>query len=432
MITNEKKTCRINTYSKQVANGYSPTNFQNNMQLPVHRWYRYITGFSAQWAGSIIKKEKKNNRTHILDPFAGSGTTLIEAELNGVESIGIEAHPFVFRMAQAKLLWREDFCRLRHFADEVLGEAKNIEPDISSYSELIHRCYPVETLKRLDKLKQAWMKKNNNTPESILTWFALVSILRKCSPVGTASWQYIQPKKVKSYSDEPYITFDTMVTNMFIDMAKLRNKRSCPKANLIQGDARQLQDISEGWADLVITSPPYINNYDYADATRLEMTFLGEIETWSDLRDKVRMNLVRSCTQHVSPISEKTFSILESQTLDPIRDEMIKIVEELESEKRKHVGKKQYPTMIAAYFKDMAEVWKMLRKYTSDDALVSFVIGDSAPYGIYVPVDEWLGELALSAGFSSYYFEKVRDRNIKWKNRKHNIPLKEGYLWVHG
>jgi hypothetical protein len=47
-------------------------------------------------------------------------------------------------------------------------------------------------------------------------------------------------------------------------------------------------------------------------------------------------------------------------------------------------------------------------------------------------VDVWLGELAVAAGFKSYSFEKIRDRNIKWKNRKHRVPLKEGRLWIEG
>ena len=51
-------------------------------------------------------------------------------------------------------------------------------------------------------------------------------------------------------------------------------------------------------------------------------------------------------------------------------------------------------------------------------------------YGVYVPVDDWLGKLAISAGFKNYHFEKLRDRNTKWKNRKHQVPLKEGRLWI--
>ena len=60
------------------------------------------------------------------------------------------------------------------------------------------------------------------------------------------------------------------------------------------------------------------------------------------------------------------------------------------------------------------------------------MIGDSAPYGVYLEVDTWLGKLPVFAGFKSFSFEEIRDRNIKWKNRKHGIPLKEGRLWIEG
>lgn len=59
-------------------------------------------------------------------------------------------------------------------------------------------------------------------------------------------------------------------------------------------------------------------------------------------------------------------------------------------------------------------------------------MGDSAPYGVHVPVERWLGELAIAAGFEDYSFEKTRDRNVKWENRKHKVPLHEGCLWVKG
>ena len=97
---------------------------------------------------------------------------------------------------------------------------------------------------------------------------------------------------------------------------------------------------------------------------------------------------------------------------------------------RSHGGKKAYDDMIVAYFADLAQVWKALDRVCTADAEVCFVIGDSAPYGVYVPVEKWLGTLAIAAGFGSWRFEKVRDRNLKWKNRKHRVPLKEGRLWV--
>lgn len=88
--------------------------------------------------------------------------------------------------------------------------------------------------------------------------------------------------------------------------------------------------------------------------------------------------------------------------------------------------------MIAAYFLDLAKVWENSRKIMSDNSRICFVIGDSAPYGVHVPAERWLGELALASGFKSFEFEWLRDRNVKWKNRTHTVLLHEGRLWLKG
>jgi len=216
------------------------------------------------------------------------------------------------------------------------------------------------------------------------------------------------------------------------DMANRQKSVRGPKARLYQEDARDCSSVPDGWAQLVVTSPPYANNYDYADATRLEMTFFGEVHGWGDLQQVVRTYLVRSCTQHVAGLNGQVKTIINAPHLEPIQKELIPTCEALELERGKHGGKKAYHTMIAAYFSDMAEVWRALRRATCRNCLVCFVVGDSAPYGIYVPVDKWLGTLAVAAGFRRYTFEKTRERNIKWKNRKHRVPLHEGRLWIEG
>lgn len=152
----------------------------------------------------------------------------------------------------------------------------------------------------------------------------------------------------------------------------------------------------------------------------------------ADLQNSVRKFLIRSCTQHVSPIVSTTDEILANEFLVPIAADIAATCGRLLVERETHGGKKNYHTMIAAYFSDMARVWHSLRRVTKPGCLVCFVIGDSAPYGVHVPAEEWFGRLALAAGFRSYSFEKTRDRNLKWKNRKHRVPLHEGRLWVEG
>lgn len=407
--------------------------FNDNLSIPIHNWYRFSPGFSATWCSELIAKEKRNGRQRILDPFAGSGTVLLESGLNQVSGIGLEAHPFIARVARTKLLWSTNISEFSLLSSKILKLAKQSQSNDSiEYPRIIHKCFPDETLFKLDALKRSWLKYKGEDAASELCWLALASILRSCSPAGTAQWQYVLPNKTKKNPKDPFDAFEFKSNSMQEDMALMQSINHSRNVTLFQEDARLCNSVPDHWADLIITSPPYANNYDYADATRLEMSFFGDIDTWGDLQESVRKYLIRSCTQHVAKNANKTNELINSPLLKPIFKEIEAVCSTLEMEKENHGGKKPYHAMIAAYFYDLAQVWKALRRCSSDNSLICFVVGDSAPYGIYAPVDKWLGELAVASGFKAFEFEKTRDRNIKWKNRKHNIPLHEGRLWVYG
>jgi hypothetical protein len=380
----------------------------------------------------LIDQEKENGRINVLDPFAGSGTVLIEAELANLNAMGLESHPFIARIAKAKLFWKESPDNFLSFANGVLQRAKKRKNTEPKFAPLIHKCYPPAILSHLDSLKRSWLAQNDGSAGAELAWLVITSILRECSPVGTAQWQYIQPRKSKARVERPYDAFEAKVSQMYHDMLQMQILPIHRKAKLFQEDAREIISVPDRWADLVITSPPYANNFDYADATRLEMTFWGEVSGWGDLQQKVRKYLIRACTQQVGELNGFGEELLSSPLLTPIHSELKVVFSELVKERLKHGGKKAYHLMIVAYFKDMAQMFVSLRRVTKRDSLLCFVIGDSAPYGIYVPVERWLGQLAVRAGFKSFTFEKLRDRNIKWKNRKHKVPLHEGRLWIKG
>jgi len=406
--------------------------FIDNMQLPVHRWFRYSAGFSAAWARSLIEERKEAGAANIFDPFVGSGTVVLEAMAAGTDAIGIESHPFVQRLAKAKLNWPVNPVDLREHAGRMLDSARSTRGSHAPYASLVTKCFPPETLERLDSIRAAWLDLDDGSNVSELCWLAMVAILRSTSPVGTAPWQYVLPRKSKSQPLEPYNAFERQVEMMVSDIGNWRRFSAGGSGTILGDDAREMESVPEQWADLVVTSPPYANNYDYADATRLEQSFLGEISGWSDLQTATRPHLVRSCTQHVAPNVRETDAILHSECLESIRSEIQRTCAKLAEERQTRGGKKPYHTMIACYFHDLSLTWINLRRVVRAGGEVCFVIGDSAPYGIHVPVERWLGELAVAAGFKEYAFEKLRDRNTKWKNRKHRVKLHEGRLWVKG
>jgi hypothetical protein len=416
----------------EVAQDYSST-FAANMSLPVHKWFRYTAGFSATWVRSLIEQQKIHQRSRVIDPFAGSGTVLLESELAGVESIGLESQPYIYRIAQVKLDWRYPVNKFEQKALELLQHAKNRVRETQIFPKLIESCYERDALNKLSALKLSWNELEHGDQEKRFTWFVITAILRVTSAVATAQWQYVLPAKRKATVLDPFIAFEKKVSEMCYDMEVLqRCFKATVTSELFNEDAREVNSIPHEWGNLVITSPPYANNYDYADATRLEMSFWGDIGGWADLQQYARKHLVRACTQHVSGFAGETDDILRSPILESIAHELVPTYNRLADERLSHGGKKNYHFMIAAYFYDLAMVFHRLRKVTAKDVLMCFVVGDSAPYGIHVPVDKWLGELAISAGFEQYSFEKLRDRNVKWKNRKHRVPLHEGRLWIKG
>lgn len=406
--------------------------FVDNMALPIHRWFRYSAGFAAQWVEDVLAKWSIQSDQVVLDPFVGSGTVLVVCDSLGISSIGVEAHPVVSRICNTKLLWETDPGCVRNFAANVLECAQDLKGGIDGYPELILRSYDQEVLSTLDGLKSAWLNLQDNTPESELIWLALTAILRPTSKAGTAQWQYILPNKTKKNVILPGFAFRQQLEVMIADIRWMQARAKRSLAQVIAGDARAFAESMPQTVDAVITSPPYANNYDYADALRFEMTFWGDVTGWGDIHNAVRKHLIVSSSQHSARERLQAQDLLQSEAVDPIRDELGVVMERLAVEREHHGGKKHYHTMIGAYCRDISLVLRQLRIACKDGAHMCWVIGDSAPYGVYCPIDQWTSQLAIAAGFKQTRFEKLRDRNTKWKNRKHRVPLKEGLLWIEG
>ncbi len=391
---------------------------------------RYSAGFSGAWVQHLIENET-DVEPRVFDPFAGSGTTLIAAEQSGVPSYGVESHPFVARIAEAKLQYRSSPNKFLKLIEQIIQSAKRRTAKIEEYPDLIQRCYSEQALRELDVLRASYEANADSSPASSLAWLTLVSILRRCSNVNTASWQYVLPRKPKKNPASPLAAYAAQAALFHEDML-VAAKTKGPRAKFLNTDARDCPKVPKDFATLVVTSPPYPNNYDYADATRLEMTFFREVQSWGDLQDAVRVHLVRSCSQHVPERKHDLEEILSRTELEPIRAEISDVCNQLAEVRQTKGGKKTYHLMVACYFCDLAQTWTQLRRICDSPSKVCFVVGDSAPYGVYVPVHDWLTRLAESAGFTAQGFEDTRKRNVKWKNRKHRVPLCEGRLWMNG
>ena len=87
------------------TNGFRDSSFSKNKHLPLHRWVPWVAGFSADFVEDAIKSylPTKDSRCWVLDPFAGVGTTLVEAYLSGLNVIGFEINPYAALATKIKL-----------------------------------------------------------------------------------------------------------------------------------------------------------------------------------------------------------------------------------------------------------------------------------------------------------------------------------------
>lgn len=93
-------------------------------------------------------------------------------------------------------------------------------------------------------------------------------------------------------------------------------------------------------------------------------------------------------------------------------------------------GKKSYDILAAGYFNDMLRVLQETYRILEPGASFVMILGDSAPYGVYIPTHTYLGEMAKMVGFADYKVEELRKRGDKWKDnpQRHKVPLQECIL----
>lgn len=417
--------------------------FKDSLRAPIHRWFTYPAGFSHKAVEHSIERFNVAAGQTIYDPFMGSGTTNLVAKTLGINSVGTEAHPFVYRIARAKMNWEVNLNQIQNFiavAEKGLSkkskslQKKNLS---SEFPELILKCYESQTIYDLWALRDL-ASENLSENETKEFFFVVITAMLRGVSVAATGWPYIAPNKKKTTSvDKDVLSEFILLSNQMakdIQAIKVwsRNRYKSSDHLLINGDSRNMQKhIPDASVDHVFTSPPYLNNFDYADRTRLELYFWGEAKNWGEISEKIRTQLMTSATTQINR-SDIRYEILGEFKKDcPKVTEFIEEnVSKLEQIRKTKGGKKSYDLMVAGYFNDIYQIIKDTSRVLKPNTKALFVLGDSAPYGVYIPTDKLIGEIGLSVGFNSYEIEVLRARGDKWKAnpQRHTVPLREGIV----
>ncbi|MEO0250372.1 MAG: DNA methyltransferase [candidate division WOR-3 bacterium] len=277
--------------------------FKDCLSAPVHRWFKYPAGYSYRLIQEKIGEYGLGKNDLVLDPFVGSGTTLIEAMKAGVPSVGVEMHPLVAWVARVKTGWDVSPAKLRAAESDMAGIIDSYRPGYNpdGLPALVRKCYSAENLGKLVFIRERIETIDCTDEIKDFLRLALVDTLRTASTAGTG-WPYIAPTRyhAKTTERDAFAEFRKTLSGMIEDLEKVRSDYpDHARTRVIEGDARHMPEIESESASLAITSPPYLNNYDYADRTRLEMYFMGWAGSWGEITKRVRDKLMIAATTQI-------------------------------------------------------------------------------------------------------------------------------------
>jgi len=406
--------------------------FQANRDLPFYRWLKYKEAFSAEFVRYAIR-ELSGSTGVMLDPFAGIGTALFAARRLGWDTIGIEVLPVGFFAIEARLAaesigakkFKRELDRVDHIKWESYWDPKfklahvpiterafppRIERSIAGYRAYCHRIKD-GNLRKLFEL-------------ACLSVLEAVSYTRKDGQYLRWDHRAGKSRTRSNFDKGEIVSFDSAIRRklfeIYADLSSddgtqyglfkpVVEERQIGSVDLRRGSCLDiLPTIEESSVDLVVTSPPYCNRYDYTRTYALELAYLGtsadEIKALRQqmlsctVENKAKVAQLRALYQRCgqNAVFDRVVRVFERQRA--IR-EVLNILREFGASGK--LNNANIPNMVENYFLEMAfVVYELGRILRRGGKIV--MVNDNVRYtGEEIPVDLILSDFAESSGMQT-------------------------------
>ena len=406
------------TQYKLPISGFRDTAFSENRDRTLHRWVPWIAGFSSSFVAGVLDETRTGRRKlRVLDPFAGVGTTLIEALTHGDDAIGFEINPYAALACKAKVnaahydieSFETMLDRFEEYAEEKLwideGVASTPPAGFRSRVPFFSPAVEQQALACLDFITDEatdWVKDLFQVAfGAVMVSFSNYSYEPSLGTRAAAGKANIELADVFSIvkrklweMHEDIITFQKWMK---------RHKR-LPRPIVYPlsyfDHARRVKSHS---IDVVVTSPPYLNNYHYIRNTRPHLFWLRMVQEPADLRNMERQNFGQFWqTVRTGP----------EIALKPQLPHLARQLDELRARQTEKgaYGGPGWANYAAAYFNDCQRFCTVTRSCMRFGGTVVVVIGNNILQGIEFQTDKLFAEIAEKEGFTVVDLHEVRKK----------------------
>ncbi len=409
--------------------------FDKNKDVLVHRWYPFVEGYSKEFIEDILQ-ELPFTPQCALEPFCGSGTTPVELQNHNIRCYSFEVSPFMHLLAKVKLERTYDekmfVCYRNKVAESLSRPITDIRvlEDVPFGDTVVRKeglkkwNFHDATLDGILDIRHAIRTEVDDERYKDLFAIALSSIILDMSNLfrNGKCLSYRKGWETRVYDrkqvHQRFLNKLDIVISEDIRILSSQPAGVCNSDICCFGDVRKnIDKVPDNSLDLIITSPPYLNSRDYTDIYMLELKVLQLVNSYEDLQN-LRKNTIRSHVQvkygEVKPINNLRLK----QCLSGMKKSEAK------------GWNSDILNMICGYFEDMQQLFSAFARKMHNGGVIYFNVANSAYFGVEIPVDYIVSDIAEDCGFTVREIRKARD--IKTSPQQSNLigKLRESILVI--
>ena len=408
-----------------------PTNTTTRTHA-VHRWFNFIAGFSPELVQASVGTgvTQPSIGTRLLDPFSGCGTAPLAARLLGLSAVAYEPHPFFAAISEAKAnsptYWTDLSSIYTALAQGISRRDSHGFAVSESASAFLGKMFHKNDLFALYSARRELDERGFSAhPLAVLI---LSRILDYCCFAATDGI-YKAPTSSKR-ALTPSEALDKVLRTLTNDEHEAQLEGG--PVLIFEKSAECMDELDDDSIDVVVTSPPYLNNFDFAEMTRMYLYFWGLASSWDEITTRVRSRLIVNTTTALKGHKESQQEYRNTLP-EKVRRAADIAVENLSMRRKNRAGKKEYNFLVYPYLSQMQQVLRETRRVLKPGASFHMMVSDAALYGVHLPTPQWLAQIMTECGFLDVQCEIVRPRGHRWiLDKREGSPTGLGEYYVFG